>query len=146
MVAGTLGRASRQTHAAYDVLASMRPDRRSPNPKRRPSKRHEPSDHPSTWLGRPHRRRDRTHPEHLELRLIKPQARKDHDEPETLVSRDDRVLALELARPAVETPSTIVEEVESCNLEDDAQVSLAVQRVLTPACGTPTAFCVHMRV
>ena len=68
--------------------------------------------------------------EHLELRLIKPQARKDHDEPETLVSRDDRVLALELARPAVETPSSIVEEVESCSLEDDAQVSLAVQSVL----------------
>ena len=40
----------------------MRPDRRSPNPKRRPSKRHEPSDHPSTWLGRSHHRRDRTHP------------------------------------------------------------------------------------
>ena len=68
--------------------------------------------------------------EHMELRLIKPQARKDHDELETLVSRDDRVLALELARPAVETPSAIVEEVESCNLEDDAQVSQAVQRVL----------------
>ena len=41
----------RHTHTTCAIHASMRLDRLSPDPKRQPRKRREPSDYRPTWLG-----------------------------------------------------------------------------------------------